>query len=157
MKWAVYGVRKHLIGRNGKKDVAGFHRHLVFTEAMVLEDTDMVESALDKRLRARLAIFLQEVLLEASCIHADADRAAVRTGRRDDFPDPFFGADITGVDAQACGACISRLERTFVVEMDVGDDGALEARTMSFRAAVASAVGQDTLMMSTPASSQRRI
>ena len=35
--------------------------------------------------------------------------------------------------------------------------GTLEARTISLSAAVAAAVGQDTRMMSTPASSQRRI
>ena len=35
--------------------------------------------------------------------------------------------------------------------------GTLAARTISFSAAVASAVGQDTRMMSAPASSQRRI
>src|SRR5689334_1422370 len=35
--------------------------------------------------------------------------------------------------------------------------GTLAARTISFKAAVASAVGQDTRMMSAPASSQRRI
>jgi hypothetical protein len=41
---------------------------------MVLEDTDMVERALDQRLGTRLAIFFEQVLLEASGIDSDADR-----------------------------------------------------------------------------------
>ena len=37
----------------------------------------MVERAFDQRLGARLAIFLEQVFLEAAGIDADADRAAV--------------------------------------------------------------------------------
>src|SRR5207244_7908770 len=45
-----------LVGRDRKKHVTGLHRHLVFAEAVVLEDADMVERAFDQRLGAGLAV-----------------------------------------------------------------------------------------------------
>jgi hypothetical protein len=70
---------------------------------------------------------------------------------------PLCRADVAGVDAQARGARVGGLERRFVVEVDVGDDRH-PGRAHDLRsAAVLSTSGQDTRMMSTPASSQRRI
>ena len=89
---------------------------------MVLEHADMVERAFDQRLGAGLAIFFEQVLFEAAGIDADADRAAVGLGGVDHFAHPLGRADIAGIDAQAGGAGIGRLERALVVEMDVGDD-----------------------------------
>ena len=43
-------------------------------------------------------------------------------GRRDDFADPLLRADVAGIDAQARGAGVRRLERALVVEVDVGND-----------------------------------
>ena len=40
----------------------------------------MIERAFDQRLGAGLAIFLEQVLLEAAGVDADADRAAVGLG-----------------------------------------------------------------------------
>ena len=78
-------VGELLIGGDGEEHVGGFHRDLVFAKAMVLEDADMVERAFDQRLGARLAIFLEQVLLEAAGVDPDADRAAVGAGGGDDF------------------------------------------------------------------------
>ena len=65
--------------------------------------------------------------------------------------DPLFRADVAGIDAQAGGAGVGRFERALVVEMDVGDDRhARRADDLACSAAVASAVGQDTRMMSAP-------
>ena len=82
----------------------------------------MIERALDQRLRAGLAIFLEQILLEAAGIDADADRAAVRLGGVDDFLHARGRADIAGIDAQAGRARIGRFQRALVVEMDVRDD-----------------------------------
>ncbi len=82
----------------------------------------MVERAFDQRLGTGLAIFFEQVLLEASGIDPDADRAAVGLGRGDHFADPLLRTDIAGVDAQARGARVRGFERALVVEVDVGDD-----------------------------------
>ena len=70
-------VRELLVGGDGEEDVAGFDRDLILAEAVVLENADMVERAFDQRLGAGLAIFLEQVLLEAAGVDPDADRAAV--------------------------------------------------------------------------------
>ncbi len=82
----------------------------------------MVERAFDHRLGAGLAVFLQQVALERAGIDADAHRAAVVLGRLDDFAHAVGRADIAGIDAQAGGAALGRLDRPLIVEMDVGDD-----------------------------------
>ena len=74
-----------LVGGDGEEHVARLHRDLIFAEVVVLEDADMVERAFDQRLGAGLAIFLEQVLLEAAGIDPDADRAAVGARRGDDF------------------------------------------------------------------------
>ena len=66
-----------LIGGDGEEDVGRLHADLELVEVVVLQDADVVERALDHRLRAGLAVFLEQVLLEAAGVHADADRAAV--------------------------------------------------------------------------------
>ena len=89
---------------------------------MVLEQLDMVERRLDQRVGAWLAIFLEQVALQAAAIDADADRAAVRLGGAHHFGDALARPDIAGVDPQASRAGVRRLQRALVVKMDVGDD-----------------------------------
>ena len=47
-------------------------------------------------------------------------------GGFDDLADPLGRADIAGVDAQTGGAALGRLDRAFVMEMNVGDDRHLD-------------------------------
>ena len=110
------------VGGDREEHVARLHRDLVFVEIVVLQQLDMVERAFDQRLGAGLAIFLEQVLLEAAGVDADADRAAIGLGGADHFGHALGRADIARVDAQARGAGIGRFERALVVEMDVGDD-----------------------------------
>ena len=70
-------ARELHVGGDREEHVARLHRDLVLAETVVLEDADVVERAFDQRLGAGLAIFLEQVLLEAAGIDADADRAAV--------------------------------------------------------------------------------
>ena len=77
-----------LIGGDGEEHVAGLHRDLIVAEVVVLENADMVERAFDQRLGAGLAIFFEQVLLEAAGVDADADRAAVGPGRGDHLARP---------------------------------------------------------------------
>ena len=105
--------RELLVGGDGEEHVARFHRDLIVAKAVVLEDPDMVERAFDQRLGTRLAIFFEQVLLQAAGIDADADRAAVGAGRGDHFAHAFLRADIAGIDprqaAPASAASSARL------------------------------------------------
>ena len=61
----------------------------------------VIERALDHRLGARLAILLQQVLLQRAGIDADAHRAAMVLGGLHDVRTRCADADIAGIDAQA--------------------------------------------------------
>ena len=54
-------------------------------EAEVIQNSRMVERGFHHRIRAWLAVFLQQVLFKAAAIDADADGAAIGAGRGDDF------------------------------------------------------------------------
>jgi hypothetical protein len=94
---AIHRFGELLIGGDGEEQVAGLHRDLVFVEVVVLEQLDVVERAFDQRLRARLAIFFEQVLFQAAGIDADPDRAAIRLGGADHFGDALGRADIAGL------------------------------------------------------------
>src|ERR1700732_1369768 len=82
----------------------------------------MIEGTLDHRLRAGFAIALEEVTLERAGIDADPHRAAVVLSCFDYLADARGRADVAGVDAQAGGTTLRRLDRPLVVEMNIGDD-----------------------------------
>ena len=156
MQRVVARLGQLLIGGDGQEHVGRLHGDLELEEVVVLEDLGVVERALDHRLGAGLAVFLEQVALQRAGIDADAHRAAVILGRLDHLAHPLGRADIAGIDAQAGGAALGRLDGALVVEMDVGDDRHLRpARTMSFSASVDSSSGQETRTMSAPASLQR--
>jgi hypothetical protein len=90
MERAIHGVRQCMIGRDRKEDVGRFDRDLVLVEVVILENADMVEGTFDQSFGTGLAILFEKVLLEASGIDTDADRAAVRTRGGDDFLDAIL-------------------------------------------------------------------
>lgn len=122
MQRAVDRLRELLIRGGGEEYVARLHRNFELMKVAVLQQLDMVERAFDQRLRTRLPIFLEQVFLQAACVDADADCAAIGLGGIDHLVDAVGAADVAGVDAQAGGAGIGGFERALVVEMDVGDD-----------------------------------
>ena len=122
MERVVAGFGELLIGGDGEKHVGRLARDLELEEIVVLEDLGVVERALDHRFGAGLAVALEEVALERAGIDADPHRAAVVLRRLDHFAHAVRRADVAGVDAQARGAALRRLDRPLVVEMDVGDD-----------------------------------
>ena len=123
MQGAVDGIGQAHIGGNREENVRCLHRDFKFVEIMVLQQLDMVKRAFNQRLRARLAIFFEQVFFQAACVHADPDRAAIGFGGVDNFLHTFGRTDIAGVDPQACRARVRRLQRAFVMKMNVGDDG----------------------------------
>ena len=122
MQRVVAGLGELLVGRDGQEDVGRLHADLELVEVVILQDARVVERALDHRLGAGLAVLLEQVLLERAGIDADAHRAAVVLGGLDDLAHALGAADIAGIDAQAGGARLGRLDGALVVEVDVGHD-----------------------------------
>ena len=125
MQRAVDGVGQLLIGGHGQKGVGGLHADLEFVEVEILQDTGVVQRALDHRLGAGLPVPLKQVPLQRAGVDADADGAAVIPRRLHNVAHSIMRADIAGIDPQACGPRLRRLDGASVVEMDVGDEGRL--------------------------------
>ena len=111
-----------LVGRRRQEHVRRLHADLELVEVVVLEDADMIEPALDHRLRARLAVLLQQVPLQRPGVHPDPHRAAVVPRRLDHLAHPLRRADVARIDPQARRPRLGRLDGAAVVEVDVGDD-----------------------------------
>ena len=92
-------------------------------EIIVLQQPDVIQTGLHHRVGARFAVFVQQMLFQRPRVHPDADRTAVVFRGLHNVAHPFGIADIAGIDAQTSGPRLRRLDRAFIVEMDVGDDG----------------------------------
>ena len=122
MQWVITGVGELLIGRDGEEDVGRLHADLEFVEVVILQDAGMVESALDHRLGARLAVLLQEILLQRPGVDSDPHGAAVVLRRLHDLADPLGAADIARIDAQAGRTGLCSFDRSLIVKVDVRHD-----------------------------------
>ena len=89
MQGAIDRLSQAHIGGHREENVRCLHRDFKFVEVMILQQLDMVQRTFNQRLRARLAIFFEQVFFEAACIHADPDRTAIGFGGVDDFFDAF--------------------------------------------------------------------
>ena len=125
---AVDGLGQLLIGGDGQEGVGRLHRDLELVEVVVLQDAGVVQGALDHGVGAGLAVFLQQFLLQRAGVDADAHGAAMVLGRLNDVADAVGRADIAGIDAQAGGARLGRLDAALVVKMDVGHERHLGTR-----------------------------
>ena len=122
MQRAIDRFGEPVIGGHREEHVARLHRHLELVEIVILQQLDMIERAFDQRFGAGLAIFLEQVLLEAPGVDPDADRAAIGLGGADHFGDPLRGADIARIDPEAGRALVGGFQRALVMEMDVRND-----------------------------------
>ena len=86
----------------------------------------MIEGTFDHRLRTRLAVLFKQVPLQRTGVDADTHGAAVVLGRLHHRLHPLGRTNIAWIDAQTCRPRFRRLDRPFVVEMDVGDDRHLD-------------------------------
>src|SRR3546814_3233228 len=110
MQGVVAGFGELLVGSDRQEHVGRLHGDLEVEEVLVLQEAGMAERALDHRLGARFAVALQQLPLQRAGIDADADGAAMVARRLDDLPDAVPAADVAGVDAQARGAILRRLD-----------------------------------------------
>ena len=123
MQRVVAGLGQLLIGGDGEEHVGRLHADLELVEVVVLAGCVAWSSALSTIASGQGSpYFSSRSRLERAGIDADAHRAAVVRGRLDDLAHPLGAADIAGIDAQAGGARLGRLDGALVVEMDVGDD-----------------------------------
>ena len=111
-----------LVGSGRHEDVRGFHADLKLVKVVVLQKLDVIEPGFHHRIRARLAIFVQEVLFQRPGIYPDADGAAVIFRGLHHLGHALSVADVAGVDPQTGSASLGGFNRALIVEMDVGHD-----------------------------------
>ena len=81
MNGRVRNPRQLLICRRCHEHIRRLHRDLEFVKIVVLQQLDVIHSGFHHRIRARLAILVQQMFFQRSRIHPDPDRAAVILGR----------------------------------------------------------------------------
>src|SRR3546814_18833097 len=89
MQRIIASFRQALIGGDGEEHVRRLHADLEFEKVIVLENADMVERALDHRLGAWLAVFLEQLAFERTGIDADTHGAAMVARRLYPVPHPW--------------------------------------------------------------------
>ena len=82
----------------------------------------MPHRRLDHRFRSRRAILLQQVLLERTSVHTDANRHFLRLRGADNFADTFVCSYIAGVKTKFVDASFQRHQSELVVEVNIGNE-----------------------------------
>ena len=123
MQRIIAGLGQAMIRRDRQKHVRGFDADFDLVKIMVLQQAQMVEGAFHHRVRARLAVFLQQFAFQTAGIDANANGAAMVLGRLHHLAHPVGAADIAGIDAQARRTGTGRFEGALVMEMNIRDQG----------------------------------
>ncbi len=120
MQGVVDLLGEQAIGLDGAPYVRCLEADLDLVEAEILENADMPHGALDHRLRRRMAVLLEQFLLQRAAVDADADRHLALGAGAHHLLDLAAFADIAGVDAQAGNTAFQGSQGQAVVEVDVG-------------------------------------
>ena len=107
--------------------VARLERHDHVVISLGLGDLDVAQGAFHHCGRAREAVFLNELALQAAGIDADAHRDAPVLGLADDLAIAVVAADITRVDANLVDGMIEGGQRHLIIKMDVADERQVNA------------------------------
>ncbi|MBG9885425.1 hypothetical protein ABE10_02255 [Bacillus toyonensis] len=111
------------VGLDHDDGVVVLDRDLEVVEVMLLEQRCFPHGALHERLRSRLAVFLQQPLVERARVHADAERDAGVGRRLGDLAHLVVElTDVARVHTHRRTAGVDRLEDVLGLEVDVGDD-----------------------------------
>jgi hypothetical protein len=97
-------------------------RDLDVAEAVLLEEADLVQSALDESLGGRPSVLLDQLLVERSRVHADTDRDLLLARRICNLFDVLGVAHVARIQAQTVDAGVDSHQCQPNGEMDVGDD-----------------------------------
>ena len=122
MYGCIRSFSKLLIRGSSHKHVRCFYRYLEFMKIVVLQQLDMIKTAFYHRVGAWLAVFFQQVPFQRPCIHPYANRTAMILGRTNNLGHPLGIANIARVDPQTGRPSLCRLNRAFVVKMDIRND-----------------------------------
>ena len=118
----VAGLGEQLVGAHHHDGVVVLDRDLEVVEVVLLEEAGLPDRRLDERLGRRLAVLLEDPLVEAAGVDADPDRRAAVLGGAGDLLDLVVElADVAGVDAYGGAAGVDRGEDVLRLEVDVGD------------------------------------
>ena len=118
----VAGLGEQLVGAHHHHRVVVLDRDLEVVEVVLLEQRRLPHGRLDQRLRGRLAVLLQQPLVERAGVDADPDRGAVVLGGLGDLLDLVVELlDVAGVDAYGGTAGLDRGEDVLRLEVDVRD------------------------------------
>ncbi len=92
-------------------------------EVVLLEEAGLPDGRLDERLGRRLAVLLEQPLVEAAGVDADPDARPGGLGALGDLGDLIVElADVARVDPDGRAAGVDRGIHIFGLEVDVGDD-----------------------------------
>ena len=119
----VHLLRQQPVGLHRAHHVAGLEADLDVVETLALQHLDVAQGALHHGLGRGGAELLQQVLLQAAAVDADADGDALLAGLVHHGPHAVLAADVARVDAQAGGAAVGGHQGQPVVEVDVGHHG----------------------------------
>ena len=97
-------------------------RDLHVVEVQLLKHMYMLHRGLDQCFCRYAAVFRQDFMIERSGVDADTDGDSSLTRRCDHLLHALRPADVSGVDTQGRNALRHRLERKFVVKVDVGHE-----------------------------------
>jgi hypothetical protein len=114
--------REHPVRADHRRHVRGLHGDLELAVLELLEELHFLEGRRDERLRLVLLRERLEVLRQRARVGTDPHRDPRVLGRLHHLLDLIGAADVPGVDAHGCDACLDRLERERGVEVDVCDD-----------------------------------
>ena len=114
---------EQLVGPHHHDGVVVLDRDLEVVEVVLLEEPGLPDGGLDERLRGRLAVLVEDPLVERARVDADPDRgAAVLGGLRDLLDLVVELADVARVDPDGRAAGVDGREDVLGLEVDVGDD-----------------------------------
>ena len=111
------------VGLHHDDRVVVLHRDLEVVEVMLFEQRRLPDRTLHERLRGRLAVLLEQALVEGSGVHTDAEgHAGILRRLRDGTDVAVELADVAGVHAHGAASGVDRLIDVLRLEVNVGDD-----------------------------------
>ena len=122
MQRAINGFGKLLVGRHAQKHIRCFDADFIIAKAMLFQQANMIERAVDHGFGTRFAILLQQMLFQRSGIDANTHRTAIIARRAHHFANTLRVANITRINPQARSTGLRRFDGPAVMKMDIGND-----------------------------------
>ncbi|CDN42671.1 hypothetical protein BN871_BS_00280 [Paenibacillus sp. P22] len=118
---------RHAVGRDRHRHVGCLERHDDVMEIELFENADMEERALYHRFGSRIAVLLQQMVFQGTCVDTDPNRNALVLAGFDDRFDFLAAADVAGIDADLVHPVLDRQQGKPIIEVNVGDERNMDA------------------------------